>query len=214
MPQDQDLINFQATHVDHEGKPLVVDGDVGQRTRWAMAIEDLPSERRKAVLTAVECVGIKETPMGSNRGPDIDFWLKRCGVPVPEDKTIPMPQNAWCAAFVSWVLSCAGTTQRKFARVHDWVHKSGLTAVSIENVQAGDLGCFLRPDGTGHIWLIIGKQMGSKGWVTMNVEGNTGNQCRTTLREHTLKTIYLRTFNPAMQPGIIDETPCAGDATR
>jgi hypothetical protein len=207
MSQDQDLIQFQSTHVDHEGKPLVVDGKLGPRTHWALAIDSLPVERKKAVLKAVELVaaGIKEVPMGSNRSPDIDFWLKRCGVE---------PGNPWCAAFVSYVVSCASVVARKFARVFDWVHKSGLKAISIEDVQAGDLGCFLRPDGTGHIWIIIGKQMAEKGWVTMNVEGNTGNACRTTLRDHTPHTIYLQTFGSPMQPGIIASTPYAGESTR
>lgn len=213
MPQDQDLIQFQSQHVDHEGKPLLVDGVVGARTAWALAIESLPAERRKAVLTAVELVGIKEVPMGSNRGPDIDFWLKRCGVPVPTDPKEPAPQNAWCAAFVSYVLSCASKTARKFARVFDWVHKSGLKAIGIESVQAGDLGCFLRPDGTGHIWLIIGKAYVDGKWVTMQVEGNTSNAVRTTLREHTLRTVYLQSFTAPGEPGIIDSVAFATSST-
>jgi hypothetical protein len=156
MPQDQDLIQFQSEHTDHEGKPLAVDGDLGPITLWAMAVDNLSAERRKTVLTACEHVGVKEEPMGSNRGPDIDFWLKRCGVPVPKDPKEPAPKNAWCAAFVSYVLSQAGKLVRKFARVYDWVHKSGLKCVPIEDVQAGDLGCFLRDwqaddrEGLGH----------------------------------------------------------------
>lgn len=213
MSQDQDLIQFQATHVDPEGKPLLVDGKLGPRTLWAMGIENLSSDRKKAVLTAVECVGIKEQPMGSNRGPDIDFWLKRCGVMVPVDPKEPAPKNAWCAAFISYAMSQASKIVRKFARVFDWVHKSGLKCISIEDVQAGDLGCFLREDGTGHIWMVIGKQMGDKGWITMNIEGNTGNACRTTLREHTLRTIYLQTFCPTLQPGIVASISRAGEST-
>lgn len=214
MPQDQDLIDWQSKHTDHEGKPLDPDGVLGPRTRWALAIDSLPAERKKVVLYAVEHVGIKEVPMGSNRGPDIDYWLKRCGVSIPKDPKEPAPKNAWCAAFVSYIVSLASSVIRKFARVYDWVHKSGLKRVSIEDVQAGDLGCFLNEDRTGHIWVVIGKQMGETGWVTMNVEGNTGNACRTTLRKHTTRTIYLQTFGPPAAPGIIDTTPWAGESTR
>jgi hypothetical protein len=213
MSQDQDLIQFQATHHDHLGKPLKVDGVLGPRTQWALAIDSLPAERKKAVLSAIECIGIKEYPMGSNRGSDIDFWLKRCGVPIPADKTTPAPGNAWCAAFVSWVLSNASTVLRKLARVYDWVHKSGLKQVTIEQVQPGDLGCILRDDGTGHIWLVIGKQMGDKGWVTMQVEGNTSNEVRCTLRGHTLRTMYLQTFGTTATAGIIGDVPFAGSST-
>lgn len=214
MPQDQDLIQFQSRNLNHLGKPLLQDGVLGPQTRWALAVDNLPRYRRAAIHKALECVGITENPPGSNRGPDIDFWLKRCGVPVPQDPKEPAPKNAWCAAVQSWILSMINELEFKFARVYDWVHKSGLKAIGIEQVQAADLGLILRPDGTGHIWMVAGKQMGEKGWITMNLEGNTGNAFRTTLRDHTTRTMYLQTFGQQPAPGIIESVPYAGQSTR
>lgn len=212
MSQDQDLIQFQSTHTDHEGKPLAVDGVMGPRTLWAMAVDSLRYERKVVLARAIESIGIREVPMGSNRGPDIDYWLQRCGVTIPP-KGVAAPQNAWCAAYISWVLSQANWREFKYARVYDFVHKSGLKQITVEQTQPSDLGCFLQPDGTGHIWLLTGKEMTEKGWVTMNIEGNTSNAVRCTLREHTPRTMYLQTFGAAASAGIIKSVPFASSST-
>lgn len=195
--------DFQSTHVNHLGKQLVTDGVAGPETRWAMYMAQQHPLRQAFVQRAQSMLGECETPMGSNRGPHIDFWLDRCGVPVPKDPAIAVPGNAWCAAFASWCLSVPGAIEIKLARVQQLV--AFLPHVQLEELQPGDLGYLLHPDGTGHVWMVIGRE----GGLTMNIEGNTNNAVRCTQRAAAL---YLRTVSPAIMPGIPPGVPMAGGA--
>ena len=47
---------------DWNGAPLGVDGNMGERTRWALAIEDLPRYRRVIVRTACMQRGMQVRP--------------------------------------------------------------------------------------------------------------------------------------------------------
>lgn len=94
---------FQARHVDAEGQPLKSDGEVGSIT-WAalFGIDRVPHETAAAdaLLAAVvrtaageEAKGVREVPKNSNRGPEVDVYLRRAGV---------RPGLAWCCAFTYW----------------------------------------------------------------------------------------------------------------
>lgn len=177
-------------------------------TAWMDLIDELPIGRRLVVLRALGMVGTCEEPMGSNRGKDIDFWLRRCGVPIPKDPKTPAPQNAWCAAAVSWALSVEGEREVKIALVKDFVRT--FPTVAFQDTLPGDLGYKMHSDGTGHIWLLAGRDDTEQ---TMNIEGNTNNAMRLTTRP---RADYLRVLldNTAVMPGILSEALPAGSATR
>ncbi|MEO7245956.1 MAG: CHAP domain-containing protein [Rubrivivax sp.] len=94
---------FQARHVDTKGRPLKVDGEIGAIT-WAVLFgpETVPSTvsagdpllaRVLAIAAAEEAKAVREQPRNSNRGPEVDAYLRRAGV---------APGYAWCCAFVYW----------------------------------------------------------------------------------------------------------------
>lgn len=174
---------------------------------WMALVHQLPIVRRLVILRALGMVGTREEPMGSNRGKDIDFWLHRCGVPIPADPKTPAPKNAWCAAAASWALSVEGAIAVFLARVKDFVLK--FPRVSFEELRPGDCGYLLHPDDTGHIWIVGGRE----GNLTLNIEGNTNNAMRLTTRP---RAQYLRVLldNTAVMPGIPPGIPPAGSATR
>jgi hypothetical protein len=114
---------FQQTHLGPDGKPLAVDGLVGPDTMWALKhptgkaqkeglgrdaddrYENIPAgigpDRKLLLVTALNQYGIRERPMGSNRGDapngGVDKFLPTwC-------KKKPGKGPAWCCFFVSWV---------------------------------------------------------------------------------------------------------------
>lgn len=94
---------FQTRHLDAEGQPLRPDGEVGAIT-WAALFgqERVPSAQTATdsflaqvlkMASAEERKGVREVPKNSNRGPEVDAYLKSAGV---------SPGLAWCCAFVYW----------------------------------------------------------------------------------------------------------------
>ena len=94
---------FQARNVDSQGQPLKVDGEVGSLTWEALfGAERVPqvevrprglAEQVLAVAGAAADAGVREQPRNSNRGPEVDAYLSRAGVPLG---------LAWCCAFTYW----------------------------------------------------------------------------------------------------------------
>jgi hypothetical protein len=94
---------FQARHMDAEGRPLRTDGEVGAIT-WAALFgnDSVPSAEQSAdtllarvlqIAGAEEARQVREVPPNSNRGPDVEAYLRRAGVG---------PGLAWCCAFIYW----------------------------------------------------------------------------------------------------------------
>jgi hypothetical protein len=104
---------FQARSVDSQGQTLKVDGVVGPLT-WAALFgsHGLPQSIGEAVsplvkhtlVVAATQVGVMEQPLGSNRGPQVDEYIKSLGLD-PNNDSYP-----WCAAFVYWTFQQAATT--------------------------------------------------------------------------------------------------------
>jgi lysozyme family protein len=92
---------FQARFPDVDGRPLVVDGQVGSIT-WAalFGADTVPdnetTETRllsKVMDIAVSQIGVLEQPTGSNGGEQVDKYLRAVGLD---------PGFAWCVAFQYW----------------------------------------------------------------------------------------------------------------
>ncbi len=112
---------FQSIHVDALGRPLHIDGEVGQLT-WgaifgATPVTDVPTGAAGAALgIAVSQIGIREQPPGSNRGPEVDRYLREVGLDPDHG---PPGGYSWCMAFVHWcfVHAAAPGTTTPFPRV-------------------------------------------------------------------------------------------------
>lgn len=96
---------FQALSVDSHGQSLKIDGVVGPLTWTTLFGSTSLSETigepvsplvKGSLVVAATQVGVMEQPPGSNRGPQVDEYLRSVGLD-PEDDSYP-----WCAAFVYW----------------------------------------------------------------------------------------------------------------
>lgn len=114
---------FQARHVDAEGRPLKVDGQIGSIT-WAVLFgpETVPAApqatdpllaRVLEIAAGEEAKQVREVPRNSNRGPEVSLYLRRAGV---------SPGLAWCCAFVYW---CFDEAALALARPNPMVRTAG-----------------------------------------------------------------------------------------
>lgn len=117
---------FQARHMDAEGRPLKTDGEVGAIT-WAALFgnDSVPSAGQSAdtllarvlqIAGAEEARQVREVPPNSNRGPDVEAYLRRAGVG---------PGLAWCCAFVYW---CFDEAALALARANPMFKTAGCLA--------------------------------------------------------------------------------------
>lgn len=94
---------FQARNLDAQGQPLKIDGEVGALT-WAALFGAAKVPQADAAIDpflgevlaqagAAADAGVREVPKNSNRGPEVDEYLRRAGVPVG---------LSWCCAFTYW----------------------------------------------------------------------------------------------------------------
>jgi hypothetical protein len=96
---------FQSQNVDESGRPLEVDGKVGSMTWGALfGAPEIAATATGIALaalgTAVSQLGVMEVPLGSNRGPMVDQYLRAAGA---------APGNYWCMAFVYWCFAQAAS---------------------------------------------------------------------------------------------------------
>jgi lysozyme family protein len=184
---------FQARATDETGQPLEIDGIVGPMTWAALFAMDTtpvvtppppppPSGLVGALIDiASEEVGVREQPLGSNRGPRVDQYIRATGLD-------PTGQHPWCMCFVFFCFMQAA--QRvgvpnlvpKDALVHGaWAkvrNKPGVTAVTAAAAQRNP--ALVKP---GMVFFIdTGNGHGHAGIVVDNVnsfletiEGNTND---------------------------------------
>ena len=178
---------FQARSVDKFGAPLKVDGQVGPMTWGALfseqavpAVSTAPSALLKQVLTfAANEIGALESPLGSNRGPRVDLYLRASGLD-PTQGSFP-----WCAAFVYFCFQNAAKDLGvpnpvvKTAGVLDHWNRAGRngiprvsTADATANpslVQPGMIFILTTGNGNGHTGLVEAVD----GVQLATIEGNT-----------------------------------------
>jgi len=185
-PETADAVElFQARSVDQHGVPLVVDGRVGPMT-WAAlfgaapVIEKAGTALQAAVLEVASTqVGVMEEPIGSNRGPKVDEYLRSVGIN-PAAGSFP-----WCAAFVYWCFQQAANKLAvpnpaiRSGGVLDCWNKAGSSGVPrISSVEAQNEPALVKPGmvfvlstgaGNGHTGLVERVD----GVVLTTIEGNT-----------------------------------------
>jgi lysozyme family protein len=182
---------FQARSFDSDGKPLAIDGVVGRSTwaaLFAKAPEPLPAPEPSPIglLTKViEVAGseershVMEVPLGSNRGPRVDEYLRSAGID-PTTGSYP-----WCASFIVWCFESAArglgvvSPVPRTAGVHDMWQKAGragfrriphdMAIGDPSQVQPGHVFFIDTGGGHGHVGLVTGRQ----GADFQTIEGNT-----------------------------------------
>lgn len=180
---------FQARFPDADGQPLKVDGVAGSLT-WAAlfgraavpAVTTAPASIASAALdVARDQIGVMEQPAGSNRGPEVDAFLRCVGLN-PAAGSFP-----WCAAFVYWCFEQAaqagGRTNPlpKTAGVLAHWNKAGERGIrrigcvkataQPDLVQPGHVFIMDYGGGAGHTGLVVEVQGGK----LVTIEGNTND---------------------------------------
>ena len=175
---------FQARNVDSKGNPLTSDGKAGAMT-WAALFPESTNNAvpksssdllNRAIKIANSQIGVIEKPPHSNRGKEIDEYIKCAGL---------NPGNyAWCAAFVYWCFNGASIELGKenpLVRtpgvIAHWNKTKGvklLAADAIQNPATIKPGFIFIMDcgkGQGHTGIV---ESVKDGYMT-TIEGNTNN---------------------------------------
>lgn len=178
---------FQAAHHDWNGDSLEIDGVLGPKTEWSLAISRLDPRRQEIVWRACTSAGVAETT--PNSGEQIDRWLRRCGA---------APGQPWCAAFASWCVSVPGLPERKLAGAQALGRSMRATTL----ILPGDVMWFPTGGWEGHCGIIIGAGPGELAVV----EGNQQNAVR--LVRRLTKDVNVATpFPVEAQPGMPPDLP-------
>ena len=166
---------FQARFPDADGQPLIIDGKVGSITWEALFGEDtVPVADQasspllaKTIAIATSQIGVMEQPPGSNRGPEVDNYIRRVGLN-------PAGRFAWCAAFLYFCFDEAALAQPranpviKTAGVLDHWDKAGRQGVPrITSAKAAQDPSLVQP---GHIFIIDTGAPGGGGHTGLVVE--------------------------------------------
>ncbi len=179
---------FQTRHVDVSGTPLKADGQVGPIT-WAVLFgsanvpvnNTAPSPLLAEVLeVAASQIGVTESPPNSNRGPQVDEYLRTVGLN-PEGQ-----HYSWCAAFVYWCFQQSvnrlqlprNPLVRTAGCLDHWNRatcKKITKQAALKNpalVQPGFIFIIDHGHGSGHTGLVESSQ----GGLLVTIEGNTNQQ--------------------------------------
>lgn len=182
---------FQMRFADQDGVPLKVDGQIGPIT-WGMlfGMQSVPVVidpdmahplLAKALAFAVTQVGIREKPLGSNRGPQVDKYLKSAGLD-PARGSYP-----WCAAFIYYCfehaakeLGQANPLVRTAGVLDHWNRAAAKGATRITRAKAMANPSLIKP---GYIFIMdYGGGAGHTGLVErvtggklVTIEGNTND---------------------------------------
>ncbi len=123
-PKMKQLVKlFQARHVDATGRTLRQDGEVGSLTWVALfgnisvTTSDTATDAFLAQVLAVaareEAKHVREVPVNSNRGPEVEQYQQRAGA---------SPGDPWCCAFAYW---CCDEAAHVTGRTNPMVRTAG-----------------------------------------------------------------------------------------
>lgn len=116
---------------------------------------------KRALEIAVSQLGVSEYPRGSNKGPEIDQYLRAVNI------NFPAP---WCAAFVVCCHDEAGVKITRTGGVLDMWNRSPANRVS--DPQPGDVIILDYGQGKGHTGIVESVACG----VVTTIEGNTNDE--------------------------------------
>jgi len=181
---------FQKAHLNHLGRPLKDDGELGPETRWALDADTLSPHRRGIVRIAQAFIGLEEHPPGSNSDPagTIRDWLTHVGA---------HPGVPWCAAFAS---HCLGTVRIGGAQA------LGRHFPATLSPYPGDILWFPTDAIHGHCGIVTGLTLSE----VMSIEGNCLNAVRCVRRQRD-KVRFARVLDETVGvcPGVVPSVPWA-----
>jgi len=177
---------FQTRNSDANGNPLEADGKIGAIT-WAtlfgsdkVPVADTASAGllAKALAVAVSQIGVVEQPPFSNRGPEVDLYLRTVGLN-------PVGQHySWCMAFVYWCFNEAAKSLgiknplvKTAGCLNGW---NGATCPKIKMADAVNNPALVKPGfifiidhghGNGHTGIVESVN----GGIINTIEGNTNS---------------------------------------
>lgn len=154
---------FQSIARGPNGQALDIDGDIGPRTRWAMAFQEAPAERRLIIERAWLHLGLEEDA-GPNEdcGGVIRAWLVNASVHTPAP---------YCAAAAScWYGMSPGVAGAQ---------KLGRSLPETDEPGLGDAAWFPTGPWQGHIGVVLGVAEDR----VMTIEANVADGVRISIRD-------------------------------
>lgn len=121
-----------------------------------------------ALKVAITQLGVKESPLGSNGGKEVDMYLKSVGLGTG---------YSWCMAFVYWCFDHAAKELNvpnplvKTGGVLNAWNKADKKFRVVGNPQAGDIGIMNFGNGAGHTFIV--KETLPD--INHTIEGNSNN---------------------------------------
>jgi hypothetical protein len=126
-------------------------------SRWLTGVEPRVVE---AILSARDSIGVLEEPPGSNRGPEIDAWNQRAGVPAG---------SYWCAAAAgAWWADAGLEVPSGYASCDRWMAWAKQRGRFHPVPVAGAMVLYGVPGDARHIGLVIRVSP-----LILSIEGNT-----------------------------------------
>lgn len=123
---------------------------------------------------AVACIGMHESPPGSNRGPQVDVWLHLAHAELGDP---------WCASFAT---ACYQRTSpppiprlASALKIREWAERNGRLLPAGAALLPGDLCGLVREDGHGHVGIVAEQLDGDR---VASIEGNVGSAVRGMVR--------------------------------
>jgi hypothetical protein len=123
-----------------------------------------------ALEVAVSQLGVHEQPKGSNRGPQVDEYIKSVGLD-------PAGKYPWCMAFLYWCFLQAAERMGRLTPLYktggvleQWRMRKDKYRVT--SPQPGDIGIMDFGKGVGHVVIVL--KVNDNGIVD-TIEGNTND---------------------------------------
>ncbi len=147
---------------------------------------------------AALAAGVREVPPGSNRGPEVDAYLRAAGLD-PARGSYP-----WCAAFVTWCVQQAALSTglapafRGSASTSSLLARNARLSLAPAELESALPCVFVHRDpgsSKGHTGFVLGRTLDGAGLLTL--EGNTdGSGSRTggCVMRHTRPLAYVSWF--------------------
>lgn len=182
---------FQARFTDADDQPLIIDGEIGPLT-WAslfgtqtvpQTIEGATELATRVLQIARREIGVLEQPLGTNRGPRVDEYIRAAGL------NPAAGSFAWCVCFIFFCYKEAAAAlgrpnpMIRTAGVLDLWNKAGQQgAPRVTNLKAKNNPSLVRP---GQIFVIDTPPAGGGGHAGLveqviggklvTIEGNTND---------------------------------------
>lgn len=125
---------------------------------------------QRALEIAITQLGVEEQPRGSNRGPEVDQYIKSIGLN-------PVGKYSWCMAFVYW---CFAQAAEKMGVKNSMLKTGGVLeqwrrrkdVYRVTTPQPGDVFIMDYGKGLGHTGIVEKVELD----IVYTIEGNTNDE--------------------------------------